>query len=306
MLEIQRQIRSSLYDVHFRKPAPLVPRYRCRGVPERLDGRGRVVEPLDEAAVAPGRRGAAGGGGAVRGRLPPPFLPQSGTRGEGGRDPSRGLSLPRRFPLLRDRPGLPRVLPRQHHGDQRRDPARGGQLPAAHRVAPAPEGGVRLPPPHAEQRRRLHLRGGGGEARVHGGVRARRRGHRRQLPRRRARQTESPVLRHGGNHGEDRADPGGRPPNHQGVRGGQRRQSQRPRGQGGEDTRSGPRSSTWWRSAPAAARWPGWTAPACCASVPQRRGGSRPGVLRRGRDRAHNHRRQPGPGAHRPGLLPRR
>ncbi len=51
MLEIQRQIRSSLYDVHFRKPAPLVPRYRCRGVPERLDGRGRVVEPLDEAAV---------------------------------------------------------------------------------------------------------------------------------------------------------------------------------------------------------------------------------------------------------------
>ena len=51
MLEIQRQIRSSLYDVHFRKPAPLVPRYWCRGVPERLDGRGRVVEPLDEAAV---------------------------------------------------------------------------------------------------------------------------------------------------------------------------------------------------------------------------------------------------------------
>ncbi len=51
MLEIQRQIRASLYDVHFRKPIPLVPRYWCRGVPERLDGRGQVVEPLDEAEV---------------------------------------------------------------------------------------------------------------------------------------------------------------------------------------------------------------------------------------------------------------
>ena len=33
MLEIARQIRPSLYDVHFQKPKPLVPRYRCFGVP---------------------------------------------------------------------------------------------------------------------------------------------------------------------------------------------------------------------------------------------------------------------------------
>ena len=51
LLEIQRQIRASIYDVHFQKPAPLVPRHRCFGVPERLDARGEVVKPLDESAV---------------------------------------------------------------------------------------------------------------------------------------------------------------------------------------------------------------------------------------------------------------
>ena len=51
LLEIQRQIRASLYDVHFEKPPPLVPRHRCFGVPERLDATGEVVRPLDEPAL---------------------------------------------------------------------------------------------------------------------------------------------------------------------------------------------------------------------------------------------------------------
>ncbi len=51
LLEIQRQIRASLYDVHFEKPPPLVPRHRCFGVPERLGASGEVVRPLDEAAL---------------------------------------------------------------------------------------------------------------------------------------------------------------------------------------------------------------------------------------------------------------
>jgi N-methylhydantoinase A len=51
ILEIQRQIRAALYDVHFKKPVPLVPRNVCFGVPERLDARGEVVKPLDEDAV---------------------------------------------------------------------------------------------------------------------------------------------------------------------------------------------------------------------------------------------------------------
>ena len=51
MLEIQRQIRPSLYDLQFEKPRPLVPRYLCFGVPERLDAEGKVLLALDEAAT---------------------------------------------------------------------------------------------------------------------------------------------------------------------------------------------------------------------------------------------------------------
>jgi N-methylhydantoinase A len=52
MLEIARQIRPSLYELQFEKPKPLVPRYLCFGVPERLKAQGQVLTPLDEAAVA--------------------------------------------------------------------------------------------------------------------------------------------------------------------------------------------------------------------------------------------------------------
>ena len=52
MLEIARQVRPSLYDVHFKKPRPLVPRDLAYEVPERLDADGNVLAPLDEAAVA--------------------------------------------------------------------------------------------------------------------------------------------------------------------------------------------------------------------------------------------------------------
>ncbi len=52
MLEIARQIRPSLYDLQFEKPAPLVPRQLCFEVPERLNAKGQVVTPLDEEALA--------------------------------------------------------------------------------------------------------------------------------------------------------------------------------------------------------------------------------------------------------------
>jgi N-methylhydantoinase A len=51
ILEIGRQIRSRLYDVHLQKPAPLVPRRWSLEIPERLDADGAVLEPLDEGAV---------------------------------------------------------------------------------------------------------------------------------------------------------------------------------------------------------------------------------------------------------------
>jgi len=51
ILEIGRQIRARLYDVHLTKPRPLVSRRWSFGIRERLDAEGRVLEPLDVAAV---------------------------------------------------------------------------------------------------------------------------------------------------------------------------------------------------------------------------------------------------------------
>jgi N-methylhydantoinase A len=43
MLEIARQIRPSLYDIHFEKPRSPVPRNLCFEVAERLDASGTVI-----------------------------------------------------------------------------------------------------------------------------------------------------------------------------------------------------------------------------------------------------------------------
>ena len=51
LLEIQRQIRPTLYDLQFEKPQPLVPRHLCFGVPERLDAHGNILTSLDENTV---------------------------------------------------------------------------------------------------------------------------------------------------------------------------------------------------------------------------------------------------------------
>ncbi|HTY80703.1 MAG TPA: hydantoinase/oxoprolinase family protein [Candidatus Bathyarchaeia archaeon] len=51
ILEIGRQIRSRLYDVHLQKPVPLVPRRWSLEVSERLDADGHVLEALDVSEV---------------------------------------------------------------------------------------------------------------------------------------------------------------------------------------------------------------------------------------------------------------
>jgi N-methylhydantoinase A len=51
VLEIGRQARPDIYDFQTEKPATVVPRHRRYEVPERLDERGDVSTPLDEAAV---------------------------------------------------------------------------------------------------------------------------------------------------------------------------------------------------------------------------------------------------------------
>ncbi|MFB6194581.1 MAG: hydantoinase/oxoprolinase N-terminal domain-containing protein, partial [Haloplanus sp.] len=50
-VEIGRQTRPDLYDLDAEKPSPVVERDRRFEVPERLDRRGEVVEPLDEDAA---------------------------------------------------------------------------------------------------------------------------------------------------------------------------------------------------------------------------------------------------------------
>jgi len=50
-LEVGRQARPDIYDFQAEKPAPVVERDRRYEVPERLDERGEVLEPLEEAAV---------------------------------------------------------------------------------------------------------------------------------------------------------------------------------------------------------------------------------------------------------------
>ena len=63
LLALQRQSRRSIYDIHYRKPAPVVPRRDTFEIPERMGPRGEVVIPLDEAAAEDRIRRALDGAG---------------------------------------------------------------------------------------------------------------------------------------------------------------------------------------------------------------------------------------------------
>ena len=52
LVEIGWEHRFAQYDIFLDKPAPLVPRHLRLTVPERIDAKGRVLLPLDDAAVA--------------------------------------------------------------------------------------------------------------------------------------------------------------------------------------------------------------------------------------------------------------
>ncbi|MCY4470992.1 MAG: hydantoinase/oxoprolinase family protein [Thiotrichales bacterium] len=62
ILVLQRQSRRSIYDIHYRKPAPVVPRRDTFEIPERMGPDGEVVTPLDEAAATDRIRRALDGG----------------------------------------------------------------------------------------------------------------------------------------------------------------------------------------------------------------------------------------------------
>ena len=51
VLSLGRGNRPEVYNLLYKPPAPLIPRYLCLEVPERLDHRGGVIKPLDEEAT---------------------------------------------------------------------------------------------------------------------------------------------------------------------------------------------------------------------------------------------------------------
>ena len=63
LLSLQRQSRRSIYDIHYRKPEPVVPRRDTFEIPERMGPHGEVVAELDEAAARDRIRRALEGAG---------------------------------------------------------------------------------------------------------------------------------------------------------------------------------------------------------------------------------------------------
>ena len=51
VIAMGNESRYDQYDLNIMLPEPLVPRHLRLGVPERLDNEGKVLRPLDEAAV---------------------------------------------------------------------------------------------------------------------------------------------------------------------------------------------------------------------------------------------------------------
>lgn len=62
LLLLQRHDRGSIYDLHYRKPEPVVPRRDTFEIDERLSAGGETVRPLDEAAATALVRSALGRG----------------------------------------------------------------------------------------------------------------------------------------------------------------------------------------------------------------------------------------------------
>ena len=220
MLEIGRQVRPTLYDVHFEKPRPLVPRNLCFEVGERLDARGSVLEPLDEARVHEIARTLAEQDVVsvavclLHGYLNPVHEQRIGELLR-THDQELVISLSSDVcPEFREyfrasttiinacvRPVLARYLA------DIESRLRGRGMTAELLIMQS-SGGV------------LTFETGCGEAGLHGRIGSRRGGHRRQLHRRRAGPRRRDLLRHGRHHRQGGAHPRRPAQGHQGVRGG--------------------------------------------------------------------------------------
>lgn len=79
VLEIGRQNRSRLYDLHYRRPAPIVPPQLRFGVSGRVTSEGTIIEEFDPLFGRSRSAGRARAGRGIRGRVPALFLSAAGT-----------------------------------------------------------------------------------------------------------------------------------------------------------------------------------------------------------------------------------
>ena len=117
------------YDNRQSFPRPYVPRALTFEVPERIGADGRVVRPLDEAAVS---RSSAGSDAEDRGgrRLPAVVDRQSGPRADGRRDPRRSPSRSAVHAVASPQSDRPRIPPRLRDLHRCLPEAADGTLPA--------------------------------------------------------------------------------------------------------------------------------------------------------------------------------
>ena len=285
LLEIGRQVRPHMYDLHADYPPPLVPRERAlRGDRARSPPTARLHRPLDEDDAGRGDRGGRRGRRrGLRGLLPV-RLPQPRARASDRREPSRGAA---RISTSRSRPRCSRSSASTSaldHGAERLSAAGHGPLPrrAASR---ARRRGCRRPRSASTSRAAALM----SVERARAACRCAPRSPGRR-PAWSARSTLARLAgcagrhhpRHGRHQRRRRADPRLRP------------RGDRLRPRRSRTSRSACRWSTSTPSAPAAARSPGSMRDGAAEGrAEQRRRRSRPRLLRPGRHRADRHRRQP-------------
>ena len=137
VLALGRGSRPELYNVLYRPPAPLVPRYLRREVPERLAGDGSVLVPLDldaldrevDLLVDRGRRGGRD--------LLPPRIPRPAARAAGGGTRPGASSRARGHRVARGGDGVARVRAHLDSRPERLRPAAHGPIPRRARRAAA-------------------------------------------------------------------------------------------------------------------------------------------------------------------------
>ena len=266
VLELRRSARADLYDLFQDAPATLVPRRRRFEITERIGADGRIVTPLAESEIDGADRHAEGAARRGDRRLAAVQLPQPGARAAARRAPARGAARPAHLPVLRGAAGDQGVRAHQHHRGvrlRRPDPRLLSGAPGGRHAQPGPAAALR----DGLERRHPRGRRGRGHAGDGGGVGpgGRRGGGGAGGAADRA--GRSAVLRHGRHHRQGQPDPRRPVRDDAGVRGRRRRLEPAAAGCTAPAIRSACRSSTWPRCRPAAARSPGWTGPAPCASA---------------------------------------